>query len=67
MAVSNWGVEQFKEYYYDKYLDKTGHAHPRNIKKHTGMMRNVIRNTKTQRKIGGRGKTQGFRLNTAKF
>ncbi|MCY8119562.1 helix-turn-helix domain-containing protein [Bacillus spizizenii] len=45
MAVSDWGVEQFKEYYYDKYLDKTGHAHPRNIKKHTGMMRNVIRNT----------------------
>lgn len=44
MSVNEWDVEQFKEYYYDKYLDKTGQPHPRNIKKHTGIMRRIVKN-----------------------
>lgn len=43
MDVSEWSVEQFKEFYYDTYLDKTGQPHPRNIKKHTGIMRRVVK------------------------
>jgi predicted transcriptional regulator len=43
MDISTWDVEQFKEYYYDKYLDMTGQPHPRNIKKHTGIMRRIVK------------------------
>ncbi|MCP8973116.1 helix-turn-helix domain-containing protein [Bacillus licheniformis] len=42
MDVSEWDVQQFKEYYYDKYLDNTDQPHPRNNKKHTGMMRHIV-------------------------
>lgn len=42
MDLSEWGVEQFKEYYYDKYLNVTEQPHPRNIKKHTGIMRRLV-------------------------
>lgn len=43
MSVFDWNVEQFKEYYYDKYLDNTGQPHPRNIKRHTGQLRRITK------------------------
>lgn len=43
MPSDEWGAEQFKEYYYDKYLDHTGQPHPRNIKRHTGQLRRIIK------------------------
>ncbi|MGG6449527.1 helix-turn-helix domain-containing protein [Pseudobacillus badius] len=42
--VDEWQVKQFKEYYYDKYLDVTGQPHPRNQKKHTGMVKRIMSN-----------------------
>lgn len=40
--VSKWGIPQFREYFYDKYLDATDHPHPRNISKHKGLLQRVI-------------------------
>lgn len=44
LDVSEWDVKQFKEYFYDKYLDVVEHVHPRNEKKHTGQLRRVLQN-----------------------
>lgn len=44
LDVNDWKVKQFKEYYYDKYLDLLGQPHPRNEKKHTGQLRRVLDN-----------------------
>lgn len=51
IKVFEWDVEQFKEYYYDKYLDKTGQPHPRNIKKHTGILRRILRNVEEKNEL----------------
>lgn len=47
--VDDWEVAQFKEYYYDKYLDTLGHVHPRNERKHAGMIRRVLKNLEGDR------------------
>lgn len=44
LDISQWKVKQFKEYFYDKYLDLLGQPHPRNEKKHTGQLRRVLDN-----------------------
>ncbi|MGG3801224.1 helix-turn-helix domain-containing protein [Metabacillus fastidiosus] len=43
LHVDEWKIEQFRDYYYDKYLDAIGQPHPLNMKKHTGIMHRIVK------------------------
>lgn len=44
LDVEKWNIQQFKMYFYDKYIDIMGQPHPSNDKRHTGSLRNVLKN-----------------------
>lgn len=51
LNVSEWTSRQFKEYYYDKYLDTVGHPHPSNHVKHMGIINRVLKNLNNDKEL----------------